>query len=100
LAVIPELASDPPQLVASTSSEIGWGLRRASLASGRSLATSWEARSTVFRIPPASWMLTIVGLRSGWPGAAIRWRSTITAAWLVSHPSPIKMYAATFGCFA
>jgi hypothetical protein len=36
-------------------------------------------------------MLMIVGLRSGWPGAAMRWRSTITAAWFVSHPRPIKM---------
>jgi hypothetical protein len=88
---MPELASEPPQLVARVSSETGCGVRRTSLAAGKSLATSCAARSTVFRIPPASWMLTIVGLRSGWPGAAMRWRSTITAAWFVSHPRPIRM---------
>ena len=91
MAVIPELPSEPPQLVASTSSEIGCFVRRAALATGRSFATSAAARSTVFRIPPASWMLTMSGLRSGCPGAAIRCLSTMTAAWFTSQPSPMRM---------
>src|SRR5437660_767747 len=48
---MPELPSDPPQFVASTSSETGCRVRRASSAHGRSFATSAAARSTVFRTP-------------------------------------------------
>ena len=66
-------------------------MRRASLAIGSSLATSAAARSTVLRMPPASWMLTRNGLRSGWPGSDIFWRSTITAAWFTSQPRPMTM---------
>ncbi len=88
---MPELPSEPPQLVASVSSDTGCFVRCASLAIGSSLATSIAARSTVLRMPPASWMLTRNGLRSAWPGSDIFWRSIITAAWFTSQPSPITM---------
>jgi hypothetical protein len=88
---MPEAPSEPPQLVASVSSDTGCFVRRIALASGSSLATSRTAVSTVFRIPPASWMFTTKGFRSGCPGAAMRCRSTITAAWFTSQPSPIRM---------
>ena len=88
---MPELASEPPQLVARQISETGCRVRLTSLAIGSSFATSATARSTVFLIPPASWMLTRKGLRSGWPGTPIFWRSTITAAWFTSQPRPIRM---------
>ncbi len=39
-------------------------------------------------MPPASWMFTRNGLRSGWPGTDIFCRSTITAAWFASQPEP------------
>jgi hypothetical protein len=44
---MPEFASEPPQFVASVISETGCFVRRTSLASGSSLATSAVARSTV-----------------------------------------------------
>ena len=69
---MPEAPSEPPQLVASVSSDTGCLLRFIALASGSSLATSRTAVSTVLRMPPASWMLTTNGLRSGCPGAAMR----------------------------
>ena len=46
--------------------------------------------STVFRTPPDSWIVRIVGCRSGWPGTASLWRSTMTTAWFTSQPSPIR----------
>ena len=77
---MPLLLSEPPQLVASVISETGCFDRWAAFAMGRSLATSIAAFSTVFLIPPASWMLMTMGLRSGCPGAAMRCLSTMTAA--------------------
>jgi hypothetical protein len=62
---MPELASEPPQFVARQISDTGCRVRRTSFAIGSSLATSATAFSTVFRMPPASWMLTRNGRRSG-----------------------------------
>ena len=88
---MPELPSEPPQLVASVSSEMGCLVLRASLARGKISRTAAAAVSTVFRIPPASWMLTMNGRRSGCPGTAMRCLSTMTAAWFTSQPSPTRI---------
>ncbi len=86
---MPELPSLPPQLVASTISEIGWRVRRAWFASGNSCAISSVARSTALRTPPLSWIVTIGGRPSARSGSVILWRSTMGAAWFTSQPRPI-----------
>ena len=82
-AVIPEAPSEPPQFVARISSEIGWRVRRASLATGRRSCTALIPASTVLRTPPDSWIERTRGLPSFW-------RSMKGTVWFTSHPSPMR----------
>ena len=101
LAVIPEFPSDPPHSSARQSLLAGCSVRRQASATGRMSATARVTASTVRATPPWSWMLTTVGRRGACPrldpGAIRSWTSTISLAWLTSHPSPTSTQAATLG---
>ena len=77
--------------------------RRASFTRGRRWITACTPASVVLPMPPLSWMVSTVGASSLAPAppSCTRWRlATSSRACTISHPNPMRMYAATFGWLA
>jgi len=83
--------SEPPQF--GREADLGDRLLRAPDVVGdrQQLGHLGHARSTVFRIPPASWMLTRNGLRSGWPGTPSSGARPSPRPGSPRRPRPIRM---------
>ncbi len=92
LAVRPEVASDPPQIVPTVSSCSAIGTVGCASSAARCSSTQARPASTVRRVPPAAW---ITSVRTGRPVASIA--SLAPERSKLSHPSDTSSTAPTLG---
>ena len=93
LAVRPDVASEPPQIVPTTSSDSAIGTRSCASSSASIAATQSRPASIVLRVPPVSWMPSVC---TGRPLAAITFASARLSK--PSQPSETRSAAPTLGC--
>ena len=92
LAVIPEIASEPPQDAPRINSAASTGSVRAAAASLRSFSASTLPLATLAVVPPSSWILSVSNL---WPDRVSP--AAISFGVHSSQPSPTSSTPATLG---